>query len=154
MRIIIEVESTGQPEIKTSPASYDEQQRMYSSHASSALDAGFAKIPEPDMLVTGCDESNRAGMDMASQQSNTTTGIDGGSFNGSIQPDENGNMLLSAHKNDLATAVSSGSALDAGSPQIEGVGSGGTMASPENSMGVFDRSNALSGGEFVNTEII
>lgn len=151
MRIIIEVDSNNQPEIKTQPAPFNEQQgAVSSSSATAAMDAGFAKISEPEMISFSENDMSTKNMD-TSTQGNNAEAIDAGSFNGT-QSDQDGNTILSSHQNNLAAALTSGSALDAGGPKLQVDDSGNTTISSETGQNIFDRNNAMSAGEFIHPE--
>jgi hypothetical protein len=109
MRIIIEIDSNNQPEIKKVSS---EEPATTLLTQSAPVDAGVANIPvQENMNLSGYQDS----IDDMNIGSNTTNvkSIDAGAYNAN-RSDSDSTMGLSSHENDLAMAVSSGSALDAG----------------------------------------
>ncbi|MBC7886263.1 MAG: hypothetical protein H7Z13_00120 [Ferruginibacter sp.] len=151
MRIIIEVDSNSQTEIKKIASPDTELQGNYlSATSSSALDAGFANIPEPEIIHATENEISVTDMKMAS---NDEKAIDAGAFTATQSGDDSDMIISSSHQNELTMAVSSGSAVDAGIAKLPGEESGEvTFTLAETAASIFDRSNAISGGEFINPD--
>ncbi len=152
MRIIIELDGNNPPEIKKSYPGEGEQPGTYLTGTTSApIDAGFASIPEPESFLVPENEITENSM-RAVSDGNDTPGIDAGGYNANSSDTEI-NMAVSTHQTELASAVSSGSAMDAGTANIEGgTFTSETVSQQDSGDIIFDRSNAIDAGAFTNTE--
>jgi len=150
MRIIIELDPNNQQDIKTISQGYGEQQANLIP-MSSPMDAGTANIPMPEIIPTPVNNTSMENMEMLSKV-NGQTGIDAGSFNAG-QSDNDSESIMTSHQNDLQMAVSSGSALNAGIAKITGAGINSEIMGPlDSEADSFDRSKAMSAGEFMNDQ--
>lgn len=151
MRIIIELDSgPGQPNIKTTADGGGEVQLTNAASGQAAIDAGFAKIPEPESIIPvhnfstseGSSDAQTEAMDMIAKA------VDGGTFNASESSSDSA-MIATSYKNELAIAASSGAASDAGMAKLsEDFFSESAITPEDNGLQSFDRSKAISAGEF------
>jgi len=146
MRIIIEIDSNNQTEIKKVS---NEEPGTPLLTQSAPVDAGVANIPVQENINLSGSQDSIDDMNISSNATNVNS-IDAGAYNAS-RSDSDSTMGLSPHENDLAMAVSSGSALDAGIPALAEPQWVETFSIAETSVGDFDRSNAMSAGEFKNS---
>ncbi len=152
MRIIIELDGNNPPEIKKSYPGEGEQPGTYLTGTTSApVDAGFPRIPEPESFPVPENEIAETNMGAVSD-STDNPGIDAGGYNANSSGTEI-NMAVSSYQTELASAVSSGSAMDAGAANIEDATfTSETVSQQDSGDIIFDRSNAIDAGAFTNTE--
>ena len=150
MRIIIELDPNNQQDIKTMSQGYGEQQTNL-IRVASPMDAGIANMSMPEITSIPGNDTSTGSVEMLSK-TNGQSGIDAGSFNAG-QSDSDSESIMTSHQNDLQMAVSSGSALNAGIAKITGAGIYAEIMAPlDTGADSFDRSKAMSAGEFMNNQ--
>jgi hypothetical protein len=140
--------------MKTSEGNGDVQV-SHSTPALAAVDAGFAKIPEPEIIIP---ENNFVATETMNNTQSGATGtrekaVDAGAFNAS-QSSSDSAMISNSHQNDLEMAAASGNASDGGTAKLPGeFFTESDMSSQDSGLQNFDRSNAIFAGEFSSQQI-
>ena len=142
MKITIEFDANSTPEIKNVALEDDKQQTL--SPSPQGIDAGSAHLYETQKAMS--EEGSIAEMANIAN-SNKLNGINAGAY----RPVESGTVSESpsAHDNHLLQAGTTPQAIDAGAAKIyEADPHSNINQSTDTTINVFDRSKAISAGEF------